>query len=308
MSFTLLMILILNGFQYGILLFLIAAGLTLVFGVMGFINLAHGVQYMVGAYLVFAFFGMTGSFGLALVLSLVAALAFGLVLEFFIFRHLYDRSHLDQVLATFGIIIFLNELAKVVFGPTTLSIAPPDFMFGSIQLTEQLRYPVYRLATIGAGLAVAAGLFVIVSYTRVGMLVRAGATSAEIVSALGVNIQRLFMIVFGVGAMLAGFAGVIAAPIFAIEPGMGDNILIVAFVVIIIGGIGSIGGAFVAAILVGLIDTLGRSLSVDVVSLLFSPSVANQIGPALASMLIYVLMAAILIFRPKGLFPARGVA
>ena len=308
MSFTLLMILILNGFQYGILLFLIAAGLTLVFGVMGFINLAHGVQYMVGAYLVFAFFGMTGSFGLALVLSLVAALAFGLVLEFFIFRHLYDRSHLDQVLATFGIIIFLNELAKVVFGPTTLSIAPPDFMFGSIQLTEQLRYPVYRLATIVAGLAVAAGLFVIVSYTRVGMLVRAGATSAEIVSALGVNIQRLFMIVFGVGAMLAGFAGVIAAPIFAIEPVMGDNILIVAFVVIIIGGIGSIGGAFVAAILVGLIDTLGRSLSVEVVSLLFSPSVANQIGPALASMLIYVLMAAILIFRPKGLFPARGVA
>ena len=308
MSFTLLMILILNGFQYGILLFLIAAGLTLVFGVMGFINLAHGVQYMVGAYLVFAFFGMTGSFGLALVLSLVAALAFGLVLEFFIFRHLYDRSHLDQVLAPFGIIIFLNELAKVVFGPTTLSIAPPDFMFGSIQLTEQLRYPVYRLATIVAGLAVAAGLFVIVSYTRVGMLVRAGATSAEIVSALGVNIQRLFMIVFGVGAMLAGFAGVIAAPIFAIEPVMGDNILIVAFVVIIIGGIGSIGGAFVAAILVGLIDTLGRSLSVDVVSSLFSPSVANQIGPALASMLIYVLMAAILIFRPKGLFPARGVA
>ena len=308
MSFTLFLILVLNGIQYGILLFLIAAGLTLVFGVMGFINLAHGVQYMVGAYLVFAFYGMTGSFGLAMVLSLVAALAFGLFLEFFIFRHLYDRSHLDQVLATFGIIIFLNELAKVVFGPTTLSIDPPELLSGSIQLTEQLRYPVYRFATIIAGLVVAAALFAIVSYTRVGMLIRAGATSPEIVSALGVNIQRLFMIVFGVGAMLAGLAGVIAAPIFAIEPGMGDNILIVAFVVIITGGIGSIGGAFVAALMVGLIDTLGRSLSVELLSAVFSPSVANQIGPALASMLIYVLMAAILIFRPKGLLPARGVA
>jgi branched-chain amino acid transport system permease protein len=308
MSTTLFLILVLNGFQYGMLLFLIAAGLTLVFGVMGFINLAHGVQYMVGAYLVFAFYGLTGNFGIALVLSLVAALAFGLFLEFFIFRHLYDRPHLDQVLATFGIIIFLNELAKVIFGPTTLSIAPPEILSGSIQLTEQLRYPVYRLVTIVAGLAVAVGLFVIVSYTRVGMLIRAGATTPDIVSALGVNIQRLFMIVFGVGAMLAGFAGVIAAPIFAIEPGMGDNILIVAFVVIIIGGIGSIGGAFVAALLVGLLDTLGRSLSVELLSAVVSPSVANQIGPALASMLIYVLMAAILIFRPKGLLPARGVA
>ncbi|MEM9584866.1 MAG: branched-chain amino acid ABC transporter permease [Pseudomonadota bacterium] len=307
MSLTLFLILLLNGFQYGMLLFLIAAGLTLVFGVMGFINLAHGVQYMVGAYLLYAFFGLTGSFGLALVLSLLTALAFGLFLEFFIFRHLYDRPHLDQVLATFGIIIFLNELAKVLFGPTTLSIEPPEMLSGSIQLTEQLRYPVYRFATIIAGLVVAGGLFVIVSYTRVGMLIRAGATSPDIVSALGVNIQRLFMIVFGVGAMLAGFAGVIAAPIFAVEPGMGDNILIVAFVVIIIGGIGSIGGAFVAALLVGLLDTLGRSVSVELLSLLFSPSVANQIGPALASMLIYVLMAAILIFRPSGLLPARGV-
>ncbi len=308
MSLTLFLILVLNGVQYGMLLFLIAAGLTLVFGVMGFINLAHGVQYMVGAYLVFAFYALTGSWGLALVLSLAAALAFGLFLEFFIFRHLYTRTHLDQVLATFGIIIFLNELAKVLFGPATLSIDTPELLSGSIQLTEQLRYPIYRVATIVAGLAVAIALFITVSYTRVGMLIRAGATTPEMVSALGVNIQRLFMIVFGVGAMLAGFAGVIAAPIFAIEPGMGDNILIVAFVVIIIGGIGSIGGAFVAALLVGLIDTLGRSLSVELLSAVFSPSFANQIGPALSSMLIYVLMAAILIFRPKGLLPARGVA
>ncbi|EEB84712.1 branched-chain amino acid ABC transporter permease [Roseobacter sp. GAI101] len=308
MSTTLFLILCLNGLQYGMLLFLIAAGLTLVFGVMGFINLAHGVQYMVGAYLAVFYVGLTGSFIAAVFLSLGTALVFGLLLEHFIFRHLYTRSHLDQVLATFGIIIFLNELAKVLFGPATLSIAPPDFLSGSIQLTEQLRYPVYRAATILAGLLVAAALFLTVSYTRIGMLIRAGATTPEMVSALGVDIQRLFMIVFGVGAMLAGFAGVIAAPIFGIEPGMGDNILIIAFVVIIIGGIGSIGGAFVAALLVGLIDTLGRSLATTLLTAVFSPSFANQVGPALASMLIYILMATILIFRPKGLLPAKGVA
>jgi branched-chain amino acid transport system permease protein len=308
MSLTLFLILCLNGLQYGMLLFLIAAGLTLVFGVMGFINLAHGVQYMVGAYLVFAYTQLTGSFVLAVVLSMGTALVFGLVLEYFIFRHLYARSHLDQVLATFGIIIFLNELAKVVFGPATLTIAPPEFLSGSIQLTETLRYPVYRFFTIFAGLVVALLLFFTVSYTRIGMLIRAGATTPDMVAALGVNIKQLFMIVFGVGAMLAGFAGVIAAPIFAIEPGMGDNILIVAFVVIIIGGIGSIGGAFVAALLVGLIDTLGRSMATDLLSFVFNPSFANQIGPALASMLIYILMAAILVFRPKGLLPAKGVA
>ena len=308
MSTTLFLILCLNGLQYGMLLFLIAAGLTLVFGVMGFINLAHGVQYMVGAYLVFAYTALTGNFMVAMVLSLGTALLFGLLLEYLIFRHLYARSHLDQVLATFGIIIFLNELAKVIFGPATLSIAPPEFLSGSVQLTETLRYPTYRLFTILAGLAVALMLFVTVSYTRIGMLIRAGATTPDMVAALGVNIKQLFMIVFGVGAMLAGFAGVIAAPIFAIEPGMGDNILIVAFVVIIIGGSGSIGGAFVAALLVGLIDTLGRSLATEVLSSVFNPSFANQIGPALASMMIYILMAAILVFRPKGLLPAKGVA
>lgn len=308
MSTTLFLILCLNGLQYGMLLFLIAAGLTLVFGVMGFINLAHGVQYMVGAYLAYAYVQLTGSFVLAVFLSLGTALVLGLLLEYFIFRHLYKRSHLDQVLATFGIIIFLNELAKVIFGPTTLTIAPPEFLSGSIQLTEQLRYPVYRFATIIAGLVVAIALYFTVSYTRIGMLIRAGATTPDMVSALGVNIQRLFMIVFGVGAMLAGFAGVIAAPIFGIEPGMGDNILIITFVVIIIGGIGSIGGAFVAALLVGLIDTLGRSLATTMLTVVFSPSFANQIGPALASMLIYILMAAILIFRPKGLLPAKGVS
>ncbi|WP_433988726.1 High-affinity branched-chain amino acid transport system permease protein LivH (plasmid) [Pseudoseohaeicola sp. NH-UV-7] len=308
MSFSLLLIQCLNGLQYGVLLFLIAAGLTLVFGVMGFINLAHGVQYMVGAYLAFAFFGLTGNFFLALVLSLIVALIFGLLLEVLVFRHLYDRDHLDQVLATFGIILFLNEAAKVIFGPLTLTIPPPEFLSGSVQLTENLRYPVYRFATIAAGLAVAIALWAIVTRTRVGMLIRAGASNPTMVSALGVNIQRLFMVVFGFGAMLAGFAGVIAAPIFSIEPGMGDNILIVAFVVIIIGGIGSIRGAFIAALLVGLIDTMGRSLATSTLSLVLDGSMANQIGPALASMLIYILMAAILIVRPEGLFPTKGAA
>ncbi len=307
MSLTLLLIQCLNGLQYGSLLFLIAAGLTLVFGVMGFINLAHGVQYMVGAYLVFAFHQLTGNFMVSVVLSMIVALLFGLLLEQFIFRHLYARDHLDQVLATFGIIIFLNELAKVVFGPSTLSIAPPEFLSGSIQLTDQLRYPVYRFATIFAGLVVAALLYVVVSWTRVGMLIRAGATTPDMVSALGVNVQRLFMIVFGVGAMMAGFAGVMAAPIFAIEPGMGDNILIIAFVVIIIGGIGSIRGAFLAALIVGLFDTLGRTLVTGLLETVLNPSMANQIGPAIASMLIYILMAAILIVRPQGLLPAKGV-
>ena len=308
MSLTLFLILCLNGLQYGLFLFLIAAGLTLVFGVMGFINLAHGVQYMVGAYLIFAFTGLTGSFWIALVLSMISALVIGLLLEYLVFRHLYSRSHLDQVLATFGIIIFLNELAKVIFGPASLSIDTPEILSGSIQLTDQLRYPVYRLVTIAVGLVVAVGLFLTISYTRTGMLIRAGSTLPEMVSALGVDIKRLFRIVFGVGAMLAGFAGAIAAPIFAIEPGMGDNILIIAFVVIIIGGVGSIGGAFVAAILVGLIDTLGRSLVTELLGLAFNASMANQIGPALASMLIYILMATILVFRPKGLLPAKGVA
>ncbi|MDE3121787.1 MAG: branched-chain amino acid ABC transporter permease [Paracoccaceae bacterium] len=308
MSFTLFLIQCLNGLQYGTMLFLIAAGLTLVFGVMGFINLAHGVQYMVGAYLAFAYLHLTGSFWIAALLSMVTALVFGLALEFLVFRHLYGRDHLDQVLATFGIILFLNELAKVIFGPATLSIPVPELLSGSIPLTAELRYPVYRLATIGAGIAVAGLLYIVVSHTRVGMLIRAGATTPQMVSALGVNIERLFMIVFGVGAMLAGFAGVIAAPIFAIEPGMGDNILIVAFVVIIIGGIGSIRGAFLAGLLVGLIDTLGRSLATMATASVFPPSMADQIGPALASMLIYILMAAILIFRPKGLLPAKGAA
>jgi branched-chain amino acid transport system permease protein len=303
---SLLFVQILNGLQLGVLLFLIAAGLTLVFGVMDFINLAHGVQYMLGAYLAVAFYGLTGSFFLALVLALAATLAFALALEVLVFRRLYGRDHLDHVMATFGIILFLNHGVKLAWGAAPLSLPIPDLLSGSVSLMGGLRYPVWRLVIIGAGLAVAAGLYVLVGHTRIGMLVRAGATNARLVSALGVDISRLFMLVFGFGAMLAGFAGIMIAPILSVEPGMGDTILILAFVVIVIGGIGSIRGAFLAALMIGLVDTLGRSFSVDVLRLFMGPSPARTVGPALASMLIYVLMAIVLYLRPAGLFPAKG--
>jgi branched-chain amino acid transport system permease protein len=306
MSTTLLIVQTLNGLQLGVLLFLIAAGLTLVFGVMDFINLAHGVQYMLGAYLAVMFYGLTDNFLLALILALATALAFGLLLEFAIFRHLYDRDHLDQVIATFGIIICLNQGVKLLWGAAPLSLPIPQILSGSIVLMPGLLYPVWRLVVIASGLGIALGLYLLVSHTRVGMLVRAGATNAPMVSALGVNIRRLFMIVFGFGSMLAGFAGIMIAPILSVEPGMGDTILILAFVVIVIGGVGSIRGAFIAALLIGLVDTLGRSFAVDILRLFMAPSPARTVGPALASMLIYLLMAVVLYVRPAGLFPAKG--
>jgi len=305
MSTALLAVQTLNGLQLGVLLLIIAAGLTLVFGVMDFINLAHGVQYMLGAYFAVAAYGLVQNFLLALLLALAASMACGLLLELVVFRHLFGRDHLDQVLATFGIILFLNEGVRLVFGPTSLSLPMPEALSGSIRLMPGLLYPVYRLAIIAAGIGVALLLYVLVNHTRIGMLVRAGAANAPMVSALGVDIGRLFMIVFAFGAMLAGFAGIMVAPILAVEPNMGDNLLILAFVVIVIGGIGSVRGAFIAALLVGLVDTLGRSFASDVLRTMLSPSSANQAGPALASMLIYVLMAAVLFFRPAGLFPVR---
>jgi branched-chain amino acid transport system permease protein len=305
MSIALLTVQILNGLQLGILLFLIAAGLTLVFGVMNFVNLAHGVQYMVGAYLAATYAAWTDSFWLGLLLTLPTALAFGLLLEVTIFRRLYERDHLEQVLATFGLIIFLNQAVKSVWGAAPLSVPVPEVLAGSIRLMDGLLYPVYRLALIGAGLGTAILLYVLINYTRAGMLVRAGASNAPIVSALGVNIGRLFMLVFGLGAMLAGFAGALVAPILSVEPGMGDNLLILTFVVIVIGGIGSIRGAFIAALLVGLIDTLGRSFGPQLLRLALEPSAASQTGRSLAPMLIYILMAGVLYFRPSGLFPAR---
>jgi branched-chain amino acid transport system permease protein len=306
MSTSLVIVQLFNGLQLGILLFLVAGGLTLVFGVMDFINLAHGVQYMLGAYLSVAFYQLTGSALLGLVLALPASLLLGLALEFAVFRHLYQRHHLEQVLATFGVILFLNEGVKIVWGAAPLNMPAPDLLSGSVPLMDGLRYPVYRFAIIGAGLLVAAGLYLFVRHTRIGMLVRAGATNAPMVSALGVDIQRLFTIVFGFGAMLAGFAGAMVAPILSVEPGMGDQILILAFVVIVIGGIGSIRGAFIAALLVGTIDTLGRSFMTDILRIFLVPSTARAVGPALASMTIYLLMAVVLAVRPAGLLSARG--
>jgi branched-chain amino acid transport system permease protein len=306
MSMSLLIVQILNGLQFGVLLFLIAAGLTLVFGVMDFINLAHGVQYMLGAYLAVMFYTLTGSWLLALVFALLAALAFGLFLEFAVFRHLYERDHLDQVIATFGIILFLNQAVKYVWGAAPLSLPIPEIFSGSVVLLPGLAYPVWRLVIIASGLAIALLLYLLVSRTRLGMLVRAGANNAAMVSALGVDIRRLFMIVFGFGTMLAGFAGIMIAPILSVEPGMGDTILILAFVVIVIGGIGSIRGAFIAALLIGLADTLGRSFSVDILRLVMAPSPARTVGPAIASMLIYLMMALVLYVRPTGLFPPKG--
>ncbi len=306
MSTQLLLIQSLNGLQFGVLLFLVAAGLTLVFGVMDFINLAHGVQYMLGAYLGASLAAATGSFWLALVLALPATLLAGLALEWLVFRHLYGRDHLAQVLATFGVILSLNQLVRMVWGSAPLQMPTPALLEGSIPLMPGLNYPLYRAAILVAGLATAGLLWLVVERTRLGALVRAGATNAPMVAALGVDIHRLFMLVFGCGAMLAGFAGVMAAPILSVDPGMGDTVLILAFVVIVIGGIGSVRGAFIAALLVGLIETLGRSLMPDVMRLVLAPSPARQTGAALASMLVYVAMAGILAWRPRGLFPVRA--
>jgi len=306
MTTQLLLVQALNGLQLGILLFLVAAGLTLVFGVMDFINLAHGVQYMLGAYLGASLAALTGSFWLGLLLALPAALACGLLLEWLVFRHLYARDHLSQVLATFGVILFLNQGVRAVWGTAPLQMPVPELLTGGIRLMPGLQYPVYRLAILAAGLGTALLLWLLVERTRAGALVRAGASNAPMLAALGVDTGRLFMLVFGCGAMLAGFAGVMAAPILSVEPGMGDTVLILAFVVIVIGGIGSIRGAFLAALLVGLVETLGRSLMPDLMRLFLAPAPARQAGAALASMLVYVAMAAILAVRPRGLFPARA--
>jgi branched-chain amino acid transport system permease protein len=305
MSMGLLVVQTLNGLQLGVILFLIAAGLTLVFGVMDFINLAHGVQYMVGAYLAATLVAWTGSFWAGLALTLPAALAFGLLLEVVIYRRLYGRGPLDQILATFGLILFVDEGVKALWGAAPLSVPVPDALSGGVRVMTGLLYPVYRLVLIGVGLAIAFGLYLLVNHTRVGMRVRAGASNAAMISALGVDIRRLFTLVFGFGAMLAGLAGALVAPILSVQPGMGDSVLILAFVVIVIGGVGSIRGALLGALLVGLIDTLGRAYGPDVLRFALSASAADQTGRSLAPMLIYLLMAAILFFRPSGLFPVK---
>ncbi len=297
----------LNGLQLGVMLFLMAAGLTLVFGIMNLVNLAHGSLYMVGAYLAVAFLGATGSFVAAVALALPAALAVGMLVEVVALRTLYTRDHLDQVLATFGLILFFNEAVSIVWGRAALFTSVPPALSGFVELLPGLRYPVYRAVIILVGLGVALLLYAVVAHTRLGMLIRAGASNRTMVAALGVNIRLLYTVVFGFGTALAALGGLMAGPIYTVQPGMGEEILIEAFVVIVIGGIGSIRGALVGAIVVGMVDTLGRAFLKPLLATVLSPSAADSAGPALASMLIYILMAAVLSFRPQGLFPAaRG--
>jgi branched-chain amino acid transport system permease protein len=288
------------------MLFLMAAGLTLVFGIMNVINLAHGSLYMVGAYLATTFIERTGSFLLGVVLALAGTLLVGVVVEVIALRALYDRDHLDQVLATFGLILFFNELIAIVWGRAAIYASLPPALSGHVLVLPGVRYPVYRAVVIAVGLAVAVLLWAVVTRTRVGMLIRAGASNRTMVAALGVNVRLLYTLVFGAGAALAGLGGLMAGPIYAVQPGMGDQILIQVFVVIVIGGIGSIRGALVGAVIVGMVDTLGRAFLKPFLGLVLSASAADSAGPALASMLIYLLMASVLFFRPEGLFPARG--
>lgn len=293
---------ILNGLQFGVMLFLMAAGLTLVFGVMGLINLAHGSLYMIGAFAAAATAAATGSFLLALMASLAAAAIAGVIVEMTVMRRLYDRDHLDQVLATFALILIFSEGTRWLFGSFPLYLDTPAWLSGSTQLPFGITYPKYRLAIILVGLVVAMGLFAMIARTRIGVQIRAGENDREMVGALGVNIARLYTLVFALGAALAGFAGALIGAIQSVQVGMGEPVLILAFVVIVIGGIGSIKGAFIGAILVGLTDTLGRSLLPLFFGLFTDTSSATTIGASLASMSIYILMAAVLIFRPKGLF------
>jgi len=296
----------LNGLQLGVMLFLMAAGLTLVFGIMNLVNLAHGSLYMVGAYLATYFYTLTGSFVLGVVLGLAGTLAVGIVVELVALRTLYERDHLDQVLATFGLILFFNELVSILWGKAAIYSTIPEYLSGHVELFAGLRYPLYRLVIILIGLAVAGLLWYVVVRTRLGMLIRAGASNRTMVAALGVNIRLLYTLVFGFGAALAGLAGLLSGPIYAVQPGMGELILIQVFVVIVIGGIGSIRGALAGALIVGMVDTMGRAFLKPMLATVLSPSAADTAGPALASILIYLLMAAVLFFRPEGLFPSRG--
>jgi len=296
----------LNGLQLGVMLFLLAAGLTLVFGIMNLVNLAHGALYMVGAYLTTYFYQATGSYLLAVVLGLAGTLVVGIVTELTALRTLYDRDHLDQVLATFGLILVFNELIAILWGRSAIYSSIPGYLDGHVDIAGGLSYPLYRLVIIGVGLAVALLLWYVVARTRLGMLIRAGASNRAMVAALGVNIRLLYTGVFGFGAALAGLAGVLAGPIYSVQPGMGELILIQVLVVIVIGGIGSIRGALAGALLVGMVDTMGRAFLKPMLATVISPAAADAAGPALASMLIYLLMAAVLAFRPTGLFPARG--
>jgi branched-chain amino acid transport system permease protein len=285
MDFPTFLIQLLNSVQYGLLLFMLAAGLTLIFGIMGVVNLAHGSFYMLGAYLAYAISGLFGSLTLAIIGGTALAVLFGLALEWLLFRHFYKRDHLDQVLLTFGLIYIFEELRSLVWGDDVHSVQIPELLRFSIPLTENLSYPVYRLFIAGLCIALAIGLYLLINKTRLGMKIRAGAFNRDMAEALGVNIKLIHALVFGLGVGLAAFAGIVAAPISSVYPNMGSQVLIMCFVVVVIGGIGSVRGALIAALLVGLVDTFGKVLL-----------------PQVAGMLVYMLMAAVLLWKPEGLF------
>ena len=295
----------LNGLQFGLMLFLIAAGLTLVFGIMNMINLAHGSLYMTGAFVAASLSQLTGSFVAGMLLSLLITAVIGILLEMAFLRRLYERDHLSQVLATFALILITNEAVRIVWGPD-MPMNMPDALAGPIEIFPGMIYPSYRLMIIGVGLAVAGLLYLIIVKTRIGMQIRAGASNRMMAGVMGGNIKVLFTLVFGVGAALCALAGALLGPILAVQIGMGENILILTFVVIVIGGIGSIRGALLGAILVGMVDTMGRAFLPAFFGMVLPADVSSAIGPALASILIYVLMAAVLFWKPNGLFPARG--
>jgi branched-chain amino acid transport system permease protein len=297
---------LLNGIQLGVTLFLLAAGLTLVFGIMGVINLAHGSLYMIGAFAAAWVAAETGSVLLALLGGLAAAGLVGMAIEFVVLRRLYARDHLDQVLATFGLILFFNQGMVILFGRQPLFVALPEFLSGAVEILPGVPYPVYRLLIILLGLLVALGLWLLIQKTRIGMLVRAGATHREMVRALGVDIRLLYTLVFGLGALLAGFAGVMAGPVYSVNVGMGEQILILTFVVVVIGGVGSIRGAMYGALLVGIVDTLLRAYVPGLLRRLMDASQADMLGAGLASMGVYLLMALVLLLKPRGLFPAHA--
>ena len=304
MSTSLFLTQLLNGLQLGLLLFLLSAGLTLVFGIMNFVNLAHGSLYMMGAYFAAEAFRWSGSFVAAGLIAIPATLVLGVVVERIALARLYSRDHLDQVLTTFALILVFNELVRAIWGSAAVYMNVPDALAGTIDLFGP-PYSAYRLAIIGVGIAVGIGLYLLIHRTRIGMLIRAGASNATMVAALGVNIGLLNTAVFGLGAAMAGLAGLIAGPILSVQPGMGEPILILTLVVIVTGGIGSIRGAFYGALIIGVVDTIGRAFLPGILREFFERTVAQAAGPAVASMLIYVLMAVVLALRPQGLFPVK---
>lgn len=306
MSATLIAEQLLNGLQFGLMLFLIAAGLTLVFGILDILNVAHGSLYMAGAYVAAQTMQATQSFLLAVVVAAVVTGLVGLVIELVLIRRLVVRDHLAQVLGTFAIILIANDVVKMIWGPAPVMMSMPAALSGPVHILPDMLYPAYRLLIIAVGLAAALGLYLFVTRTRAGVLVRAGASNRQMATLMGVRVPLLFLGVFVLGAMLAALAGAMLGPVTAIQAGMGEQILILVLVCIVIGGIGSIRGAFVGALLVGFVDTAGRAFLPTVLKTFFSPAVASSVGPTLAAISIYILMAIVLVFRPAGLFPARG--